>query len=443
MTGISQLLGAIVLIGLGGIFAALDAAVSTVSMARVQEMVRDERPGAMSLLKVMADRPRHINLVVLLRITCEVTATALLVVFCRNNLSANGGLVVAAAAMVVISFVVIGVGPRTLGRQHAYSIALATAVPLQVISWLLTPISRLLVLLGNALTPGRGFRNGPFGSEIELREVVDLAQQRGVVAADERRMIESVFELGDTPAREVMVPRTEMVWIEGDKSADQAMTLAVRSGHSRIPVIGENVDDIIGVVYLKDIVQQTMCSSDNGDTTVAQLMRPAVFVPDSKPLDALLREMQRDRNHMALLVDEYGAIAGLVSIEDVLEEIVGEIADEYDEAETAPVEDLGDNRFRVSARLPIEDVGELYGVEFDDDLDVDTVGGLLALELGRVPLPGAEVISHGLRLYAEGGRDHRGRMRVGTVLLSRVPADGEGEGDGDGDGDRDDPRNGA
>jgi CBS domain containing-hemolysin-like protein len=149
-------------------------------------------------------------------------------------------------------------------------------------------------------------------------------------------------------------------------------------------------------------------------------MRSAVFVPDSKPLDQLLREMQRDRNHMTLLVDEYGAIAGLVTIEDVLEEIVGEIADEYDAAEVAPVEDLGDNRFRVSARLPIEDVGELYGVEFEEGLDVDTVGGLLALELGRVPLPGSEVESHGLRLHAEGGPDHRGRVRIGTVLLSRV-----------------------
>ena len=156
-------------------------------------------------------------------------------------------------------------------------------------------------------------------------------------------------------------------------------------------------------------------------------MRPAVFVPDSKPLDSLLREMQRDRNHMALLVDEYGAIAGLVSIEDVLEEIVGEIADEYDHAETAPIEDLGDKRFRVSARLPIEDVGELYGMEFDDDLDVDTVGGLLALELGRVPLPGAEVVSHGLRLRAEGGPDHRGRVRIGTVLLSPADTDGSEE----------------
>ncbi|MFY2860590.1 hemolysin family protein [Mycobacterium sp. THU-M104] len=425
MTGLNELLGAIALIVLGGLFAAIDAAVGTVSPARVQELVRDERPGAAALSRVMAERSRYINLMVLLRITCEITATALLVVFFRHALSVDGGLFVAAIIMVVVSFVVVGVGPRTLGRQHAYSISLATAVPLQVISWLLMPISRLLVVLGNVLTPGRGLRNGPFASEIELREVVDLAQQRGVVAADERRMIQSVFELGDTPAREVMVPRTEMIWIESDELASRAINLAVRSGHSRIPVIGENVDDIVGVVYLKDLVQHTFLSDNGGrDTAVAQVMRPAVFVPDSKPLDALLRDMQRDRNHMALLVDEYGAIAGLVSIEDVLEEIVGEIADEYDQAETAPIEDLGGKRFRVSARLPIEDVGELYGVEFDGDLDVDTVGGLLALELGRVPLPGAEVVSHGLRLHAEGGLDHRGRVRIGTVLLTPVESDG-------------------
>ncbi|OBI13490.1 hypothetical protein A5714_14745 [Mycobacterium sp. E2462] len=429
MTGWSELLGAIALIALGGLFAAIDAAVSTVSLARVQELVRDERPGAVALSTVMAERPRYINLVVLLRNTCEITATVLLVVFLYDNFGLRWGLFGAAAIMVVTSFVVIGVGPRTLGRQNAYSIALVTALPLQAISWLLMPVSRLLVIVGNAITPGRGLRNGPFASEIELREVVDLAQQRGVVAADERKMIESVFELGDTPAREVMVPRTEMIWIESDKLASQAINLAVRSGHSRIPVIGENVDDIVGVVYLKDLVQQAVQSGGGRSATVAQVMRPAVFVPDSKPLDALLREMQRDRNHLALLVDEYGAIAGLVSIEDVLEEIVGEIADEYDQAETAPIEDLGDKHFRVSARLPIEDLGELYDVHFDDDLDVDTVGGLLALELGRVPLPGAEVVSHGLRLHAEGGTDHRGRVRVGTVLLS--PAESGESADGE------------
>ena len=431
MNSSAPLLGAIVLIGLGSVFAAIDAAISTVSMARVHELVRDQRPGAVRLAKVMVDRPRHINLVVLLRIICEISATVLLARYFYRSWSRDWGLFGAAVVMVVISFVVIGVGPRTLGRQNAYQISLVSALPLQVISFLLAPISRLLVVFGNMLTPGRGFRNGPFASEIELREVVDMAQQRGVVAADESRMIQSVFELGDTPAREVMVPRTEMIWIESDKSADQATSLAVRSGHSRIPVIGENVDDVVGVVYLKDCVQQAYYSSAGGrDTAVTVVMRPAVFVPDSKPLDALLREMQRDRNHMTLLVDEYGAIAGLVTIEDVLEEIVGEIADEYDAAEVAPVEDLGDNRFRVSARLPIQDVGELYGVEFDEHLDVDTVGGLLALGLGRVPLPGAEVVSHGLRLHAEGGPDHRGRVRVGTVLLSRAGDDQEINHDG-------------
>ncbi len=418
MTGLAPLLAAVLLVGLGGLFAAVDAAISTASLARVEEMVRDERPGAARLARVLLDRPRYINLVVLLRITCEVSATVLLVSYLDGYLGVAWGLFAAAATMVVVSFVVIGVGPRTVGRQNAYTIALSAALPLHAISVLLTPISRLLVLIGNALTPGRGFRNGPFASEIELREVVDLAQQRGVVADDERRMIQSVFELGDTPAREVMVPRTEMVWIESDKTAAQALSLAVRSGHSRLPVIGENVDDVVGVVYLKDLVQQTHTEFPV-DTRVGEVMRPAVFVPDSKPLDTLLREMQRDRKHMALLVDEYGAIAGLVTIEDVLEEIVGEINDEYDADEVAPWEVLGSNRFRVSTRLPIEDLTELYeDLDVGEDLEVDTVGGLLAHELGRVPLPGAQVSWNGLRLRAEGGPDHRGRVRIGTVLIA-------------------------
>jgi CBS domain containing-hemolysin-like protein len=418
VTGLVPLLGAVVLIALGGLFAAVDAAISTASLARVEEMVRDERPGAIRLARVLVDRPRYINLVVLLRITCEVSATVLLVSYLDGYLGVAWGLFAAAATMVVVSFVVIGVGPRTTGRQHAYSIALSAALPLHAISVLLTPVSRLLVLIGNALTPGRGFRHGPFASETELREVVDLAQQRGVVADDERRMIQSVFELGDTPAREVMVPRTEMVWIESDKTAAQALSLAVRSGHSRLPVIGENVDDVVGVVYLKDLVQQTRTEDGRIDIRVGEVMRPAVFVPDSKPLDTLLREMQRDRKHMALLVDEYGAIAGLVSIEDVLEEIVGEINDEYDADEVAPWEFLGGKRFRVSTRLPIEDLTELYeDLDIEEELEVDTVGGLLAHELGRVPLPGAQVTWKGLRLRAEGGPDHRGRVRIGTVLI--------------------------
>lgn len=412
---------AIVLVPLGGVFAAVDSALNTISPARVEEMVRGDRPGASRLMRIVSDRPRYVNLIVLLRILCEITATVVLAGALIDLIEPRWALVVTALIMVLIDYVVIGVGPRTLGRQHAYSIALAAALPLHAIGVLLGPISRVLILLGNAITPGRGFRNGPFASEIELRELVDLAQERGVVADEERRMIQSVFELGDTSAREVMVPRPEMVWIESTKTAGQATSLAVRSGHSRIPVIGENVDDVLGVVYLKDLVQQTYYATDGGrSVTVAEVMRPAVFVPDSKPLDALLAEMQRDRNHMALLVDEYGGIAGLVTIEDLVEEIVGEIADEYDTDETPPVEDLGDGTYRVSARLPVEDLGELFGIEIDDD-EVDTVGGLLGYELGRVPLPGAEVTTRGLVLRGEGGRDVRGRVRVSTVFVQREP----------------------
>ncbi|MFI7189693.1 hemolysin family protein [Nocardia nova] len=416
MNWLIPLLLAILLVPVGGVFAAIDSALMTVSPARVDDLVRADRPGARRLARITIDRPRYVNLMVLLRLTCEIAATVLLVAALSEVLGWGWALAVTAVIMVVVDYVVIGVGPRTLGRQHAYSISLAAALPLQAIGALLGPVSRLLIMIGNAITPGRGFRNGPFASEVELREIVDMAQQSGVVDSEERRMIQSVFELGDTAARAVMVPRTEMVWIEADKAVAQAMSLAVRSGHSRIPVIGENVDDILGVVYLKDLVPY----ADRGRSVqVRAVMRPAVFVPDSKPLDALLDEMQRRRNHMALLVDEYGGIAGLVTIEDVLEEIVGEIADEYDTDEIAPVEELGEGVYRVSTRLPVEDLGELFGLEIEEE-DVDTVGGMLAHTLGRVPLPGSEVVVHGLLLQGEGGADTRGRVRVHTVVARRA-----------------------
>ncbi|MCR5977109.1 DUF21 domain-containing protein [Gordonia jinghuaiqii] len=415
------IVAAVVLIGIGGVFAAVDTAVSTVSNARVDDMVREGRAGARRLAIILDARATYVGLVVLLRVSCETAAVALITVATTRLIGVGGGLVVAIAAMAVISYVAIGVGPRTLGRQHAYTIALASSHLLSALGVLLKPLTRLLILIGNALTPGRGYRNGPFATEIELREVVDLAEASGVVAADERRMIHSVFDLGDTSAREVMVPRPEMVWIEADKTALQATNLATRSGHSRIPVIGENTDDVLGIVYLKDVVARTVARRiDPATLRVVDVMRDAEFIPDSKPLDKVLADMQRARNHMAMLVDEYGGIAGLVTIEDVLEEIVGEITDEYDTDEVAPVEDLGDGSFRVSARLPVEDLGELFDVEIDEE-EVETVGGLVGLELGRVPLPGARVKSHGLQLVAEGGPNRQGRQRIITVLVTRVP----------------------
>ncbi len=415
------IVAAVVLIALGGLFAAVDTAVSTVSNARVDDMVREGRTGARRLAIILDARATYVGLVVLLRVVCETAAAALIALSATEWLGVGWGLVVAITAMTVISYVAMGVGPRTLGRQHAYTIALSMSWLLSALGILLKPVTRLLILIGNALTPGRGYRNGPFATEIELREVVDLAEARGVVAADERRMIHSVFDLGDTSAREVMVPRPEMVWIEADKNVLQATNLATRSGHSRIPVIGENTDDVLGIVYLKDMVQRTVAKRlDPTTLRVSDIMREAEFIPDSKPLDKVLADMQLTRNHMAILVDEYGGIAGLVTIEDVLEEIVGEITDEYDTDELAPVEDLGDGSYRVSARLPVEDLGELFDVEIEEE-EVETVGGLVALELGRVPLPGARVKSHGLQLVAEGGPNRKGRQRIITVLVTRVP----------------------
>jgi CBS domain containing-hemolysin-like protein len=229
-----------------------------------------------------------------------------------------------------------------------------------------------------------------------------------------------VFELGDTVAREVMVPRTEIVWIEQDKTVRQALALSLRTGFTRIPVIDESVDTIVGLVNLKDLVRASLDTESGGSARpVAELMYPASFVPDSKRLDDLLREMQLSHNHMAIAVDEYGGTAGLVTIEDILEEIVGEITDESDQEERPPVEHLDDKSVRVSARLSVDDLGDLFGVELEDH-DVETVGGLLAQRLGRVPLPGAEAEVDGLRLHAEGGKDRRGRMRITTVVVRAV-----------------------
>ncbi|WP_431879533.1 hemolysin family protein [Amycolatopsis sacchari] len=411
----SLLVIAVALVLLGGVFAAADAAVSTVSPARVDGLVRMGRPGARQLAAVVAERRRHINLLLLLRIICELTATVLVtVVFLRWIDPQWLAVIVTAVVMVVVSYVLIGVGPRTIGRQHPYRVGAAVAGPVRALGTVLGPLSRLLIRIGNAITPGRGFREGPFTSEIELRELVDLAQERGVVEPAEREMIHSVFELGDTVAREVMVPRTEIIWIEQDKTVRQALALSLRTGFTRIPVIGESVDDILGVVNLKDLVRASL--DDGAAKPVEQLMYPASFVPDSKRLDDLLREMQLSHNHMAIAVDEYGGTAGLLTIEDILEEIVGEITDESDVEERPPVEHLDDKSVRVSARLSVDDLGELFGIELDDH-DVETVGGLLAQRLGRVPLPGAEAEVDGLRLHAEGGKDRRGRMRITTVVV--------------------------
>ncbi|HEX5401789.1 MAG TPA: hemolysin family protein [Pseudonocardiaceae bacterium] len=417
----SVLLLVLALLGVlaAGAFGCADAALGTLSVARVEELARSGRIGAKQLAAVVADRPRHINLLLLLRLVCELTATVLVTVVCLGRIQPEWvAVLVASVSMVIVSYVLVGVGPRTVGRQHPYAVGLIAAGPVRVLGLVLGPLSRLLILIGNAITPGRGFRYGPFSSEVELRELVDLAGERGVVDEGEREMIHSVFELGGTIAREVMVPRTEIVWIERTKSVRQALALSLRTGFTRLPVVDDGVDDVVGVVNLKDLVRSNL-DGDGAGPTIGELMGGATFVPDTKRLDELLKQLQRDRTHLVIVIDEYGGTAGLVTIEDILEEIVGEITDESDADERPPIEHLPDGTVRVSSRLPTEDLGELFDVELDDD-DVETVGGLIAQSLGRVPLPGAEAEIAGLQLQAEGGKDRRGRMRITSVLVRPV-----------------------
>jgi CBS domain containing-hemolysin-like protein len=415
---------AAVLTAFAGVLAAVDAALSSFSRARAKELVEEQRTGAGRLVTILDEPARYLNCVLLLRVVCE-TAAVVLVTLETVSLGAFdlpfwALICIAIVAMAFINYVAIGVGPRTLGRQHAESIALASALPVMAAEWLLGPIPKLLITIGNALTPGRGFRTAPIASEVELRELVDRAVESEVIEPDESRMIQSVFELGDTVVREVMVPRTDLVFIEHTKTLRQTMSLCLRSGYSRLPVIDESLDDVLGMAYLKDVTRRVFDNhTAESVERVESIMRPCLFVPDSKKAADLLREMQAGRTHVAIVVDEYGGTAGMVTIEDIVEEIVGEIADEYD-TETPDVVELPDGTYRVNSRCDIDDLAELFDVRIPDE-DVDSVGGLLAKHLGMVPIPGSSVEVSGLLLRAEGPTGRRNR--IATVHVSRVPAE--------------------
>ncbi|HHY07589.1 MAG TPA: HlyC/CorC family transporter [Corynebacteriales bacterium] len=429
-SAIVSLVAAIICMLVAALCSAQDAALNAASLARAKDMADSGEFGAKKMLRVVVNRQTYVALAVFLTTIFELLATVLFALVFLETVGDRTGagtgeiwaLVYAVTVSILFSYVMGGVSARAMGLRNPYDLLRYTAILLIIFGSVLRPISKFLVFIGNAVTPGKGFKEGPFSTDIELREFVDLAQQKGAVEDDERVMIESVFELGANNARSAMVPRTDMVWIEESKTAGQAARLAVKSGFSRIPVIGETVDDVVGIVYLKDLVAQAYSDDDRGEfVKIAEVMRPAWFVPDSKNLDDLLDEMQLHHNHIAILVDEYGGVAGLITIEDILEEIVGEIADEYDESEVAPIEEVEENVWRVSARVSLDDFAQLTSTTFSEEVEeeVDTVGGLLAFELGRVPLPGARVNNFGLEMLAEAGHDHRGRRKVKTVLVRR------------------------
>jgi CBS domain containing-hemolysin-like protein len=403
---------------LAGLCVTGEVALARAARIGAQELAKSGRRGPAQVEAVLAEGPRYLNMLMLLRMIAETAATVLLTVAFVHWLGTGWrAFLLAAAVMIVVGYVVIGVGPRALGRRHTERVALAAAAVLHPLSRLLGPLSWLAIAIANVITPGSRARDSQLGSEAELRGLVDLLERRRVIQPGERKMIHSVFELGDTHVREVMVPRTDMVFIERGKTLRQALSLALRSGFSRIPVVGENEDDVIGVAYLKDIVARGHEYHDGESVEkVESIMRPATYVPDSKPIDELLREMQARQSHVAIVIDEYGGTAGLATIEDILEEIVGEIADEYDQ-EQPTVEWLTPGTARVTSRLSVDELAGLFGVTIEAE-DVETVGGLLAQALGRVPIAGSVATVAGLRLTAENleGR----RNRIGTVLVERL-----------------------
>jgi CBS domain containing-hemolysin-like protein len=407
----------ILLLGFAGFLAATESALTSISRVLIEEL--ESKRGGELLRKFSLQPAKYLNVILLVRKTCELTATVLLASILLRNYPSAQAMSLTVLIMVIVSYVVVGVGPRTIGKQHPHTWARAGIGVAFFLAFILGPVTKLLIAIGNAITPGVGFRTGPFTNEAELRDLVDQAHERGLVESDEHEMIHSVFELGDTLVRELMVPRTDMVWIEKDKSLRQALSLALRSGFSRVPVIGESLDQIIGIAYVKDLAKRTLDHHESETTErVEQHMRPATFVPESKIAADLLKEMQRDQIHLAIVVDEYGGTAGIITIEDILEEIVGEIADEFDDGVEAFTW-ISEGKARAKATLHIEDLADELGIEIseEDFEDVDTIGGLMAQKLGRVPIAGSTITVGQYLITSE--RPVGRRRRISSVLIEK------------------------
>ncbi|RLP76881.1 HlyC/CorC family transporter [Mycetocola tolaasinivorans] len=424
MSELLTALVALLLVAFAALMAAGDAAISVKSRSDILELAENAR-SARSLRAIAADPGAHLNALAFIRIMAESTAAVLITLEISARLDNFWlALAISALMMTVVSFILVGASPRTVGRLHADGLLRFSAPLLHAVRVLLGPLANALVHLGNRVTPGTS-RAVTFNNEEQLLSMVDEATELDVLEEDDRELIHSIFEFNDTIAREIMVPRTDMITIEAETSVNAAMSLFLSTGVSRIPVIDGSADVIVGVLYLRDIARITHEREDAArELAVRDHARPASFVPDSAKADDLLRRMQLESNHLALVVDEYGGIAGLVTLEDIIEELVGDISDEYD-SESDEIEEISPGLFRVSARLPVDELGEIFDQELEDE-DVDTVGGLIAKALGRLPEVGSVARVAGLSLTAERTEGRRGR--VTTVLVSRVSADTPAEG---------------
>ena len=329
-----------------------------------------------------------------------------------------GAVVVTVAALSLVAVLFGLFVPRSLGRKHAKQVLLLMVFPLELITWVTRPLVAVLFLLTRVVTApfGADPNEGTLISEEDIKAVIETGEEQGVLDVQERDMLHSVFALGEKQVHEVMVPRTDIIAIDVNTPPQEVLESVVSAGHSRIPVYEGSSDQIIGVLYVKDLFRRL--ARGEKDVTVRPFLRPAQFVPETKKVDELLREMQRAKVHIAIVVDEYGGTAGLVTIEDLVEEIVGEIRDEYD-VERELVLPVSENEAVMDARVPFSEVQETFGIDSPEGVDeFDTLGGFVTHELGRLPKVGETVKSNGVKFVVE-SVDGR---RIGRVRVIREPA---------------------
>ena len=306
---------------------------------------------------------------------------------------------VAALSLIAVLFGIFV--PRALGARYAQSMLLVLVWPIQLVTWLTRPLVAMLFFLTRAITRplGANPEAGTLVSEEEIKALVETGEEQGVLEETERDMIRSIFDLGDKRVHEVMVPRTDIIGLDGDTPPGELLERVVAAGHSRIPVYEGSADQIIGVLYVKDVFRRI--ARGEQPAALREHLRPALFVPETKKVDELLREMQTEKTHMAIVVDEYGGTAGLVTIEDLVEEIVGEIRDEYD-VEQELMLPISEREALVDGRAPFEDIRETFALdELEPSVDYDTVGGFIVHELGRFPKTGDVVARGGVSFVVE------------------------------------------
>jgi putative hemolysin len=395
---------------------ASESSLTRMNRVRALKLKEEDRHGASALLRIVEDPAPYVNVVLLITLLATIGGTTIATSLAVRHFH-RAGEIVATILMTVILFVFAEVTPKTFAIQQTDRAALRVAPVIVWLKRLFGPVSSVLLRLANAIMPGRGLPQGPFVTEEEIRAYAEVASEESEIEEGEKELIHSIFEFGDTIAREVMVPRPDIIAIEDDKSLRDVQDLVLAEGYSRIPVYREDLDDVIGIIFAKDVLKSM--HQGEPDMPIVNLVREAHFVPESKKVADLLREMQREKFHIALVTDEYGSLRGLVSLEDLLEELVGEITDEYDQEEPE-LEQVGPGVYRVSGKAAIDDVNELLEVELPDE-EWDTVGGLVLDIFGRIPRTGEETSFEGLRFKAE---EVMGR-RIAKVLITRpfVPTD--------------------